>query len=157
MGNGDRKQCLVVGLGNPLMRDEGVGVKVLELLKCDDAPREHVEFLDGGTGGVALVHAMAGREKAIFIDCAQMSEKAGTIRRFEVDDIRSTKDLPQMSLHEADLLQIIGLADQLGKCPPKITLFGIEPQTVEPGHDLSPVLSEKVASYAGQIAAEYTD
>lgn len=157
MGNTDRKSCLVVGLGNPLMRDEGVGIKVVTQLERDCGSASRVDYLDGGTGGVALVHAMADREKAVFIDCARMSQCPGTICRFEAGDVASKKEMPEMSLHEADLMEIIHLADQLGQCPDKVVIFGIEPRSIEPGHELTSELQGKVSGYVREVASEIRD
>lgn len=157
MGNSDPKPCLVVGLGNPLMRDEGVGIQVVTRLERSYASACRVDFLDAGTGGVALVHAMADRQKVVFIDCARMGQSPGIICRFEADDVSSTKDMPEMSLHEADLMEIIRLADQLGQCPDEVVIFGIEPKSVQPGHELTSELEGKVSGYVRKVAREFRD
>ena len=148
------KKLLVAGLGNPLMGDEGIGVRLVRRLeeKIGDLP--DVEFLDAGTGGVALVHAMAGRDKVIFIDCARMGKSPGTICRFSDEDVRSKKEMPELSLHEADLMQIIDLAQRLGQAPEEIVIYGIEPESVEERDGLSPVLQESVGRCVHRIQGE---
>ncbi len=157
MASNDRKSCLVVGLGNPLMSDEGVGVEVVKRLENQHAPLDEVEFLDGGTGGVALVHAMANRRKCVFVDCARMSVSPGGIKRFGMKDVESAKRLPEMSLHEADLIEIIQLADHVGNCPEEIVIFGIEPESVEAGQGLSEKLKSSLPVYARKVAEEFSD
>ena len=148
------KNTLVAGLGNPLMGDEGVGVLLVQRLEAEAPDPAGVEFLDAGTGGVALVHAMAGRRRAIFIDCARMGEPPGTMRRFSDEQVRSRKDMPGLSLHEADLMDIIDLARRLGQCPDEVLIFGIEPASVEEREGLSPELQKRLPSYVRRLLGE---
>lgn len=145
---------IVLGLGNPLMADEGIGVCLVELLAEAAGDRPDVEFIDAGTGGLAVLHHLEGRRKAIFIDCAYMDEEPGTIRRFRPEEVRSTKVLAHQSLHEADLLRIIDMARQLGQAPGEIVIFGIQPERIEPGTGLSPALSGRIDEYLAVLWRE---
>ena len=80
---------------------------------------------------MAVLHRIEGRDRALFIDCAFMGQEPGSIRRFTPEEVRSTKVLAHQSLHEADLLRVIGLAEELGQCPPRVVIFGIEPEVVD--------------------------
>ena len=143
------KDTIVLGLGNPLMGDEGVGCRVVELLQstCGDK-LPLVEFVDAGVGGMKVLHLIAGRRKAVFIDCARMGAEPGTIRRFTPDDVESVKQLTHLSLHEADLMQILRLSRQLGECPPDVVIFGIEPMAVRAHPALSPQITGRLGDYA---------
>ncbi len=145
---------VVLGLGNPLMADEGIGVHVVERLhqRADRYP--DVEFIDAGTGGMSVLHWIEGRRKAVFVDCAFMGGEPGQIRRFTPEEVRSTKVLAHQSLHEADLLRILTLAEQLDQSPEEVIIFGIEPETVEPRQGLSDVLADRIEQYMGKIEAE---
>jgi hydrogenase maturation protease len=149
-----RKAVIVIGLGNTLMSDEGVGVQVIQRLSdsADEFPQ--VDFVDAGTGGMSILHLIRGKDKAIFIDCAKMGEKPGTIKKFTPQEIKSTKVLAHQSLHEADLIKIIDLAGQLGQCPAEITIFGIEPKDVKPICELSKTLADKLDGYVAVIRKE---
>ena len=149
-----KKPTVVLGLGNPLMADEGIGVHLVERLaeRADAYPE--VDFIDGGTGGMSLLHRIEGRTRAILIDCALMGETPGTLRRFAPDEVRSTKVLAHQSLHEADLLRLLDLAEQLGQCPEQVVIFGIEPEVVEPRQGLSTVLVERTEHYLSEVLAE---
>lgn len=149
-----KKATVVLGLGNPLMADEGIGVYLVERLAKRAADYPDVDFLDAGTGGLAVLYHIEGRRKAIFIDCAYMGEEPGSIRRFLPEEVRSTKVLAHQSLHEADLLRIIDMAHQLGQAPEEIVIFGIEPQRVEPALDLSPVLKGRIDEYLAVLLQE---
>lgn len=149
-----KKATVVLGLGNPLMADEGVGVCLVERLAEAAGDYPDVEFIDAGTGGLSVLYKIEGRRKAIFIDCAYMGEEPGTIRRFLPEEARSTKVLAHQSLHEADLLRIIDMARELGQAPEEIVIFGIEPQRVEPAIGLSPVLASRIDEYAASLLLE---
>ena len=146
-----RKATVVLGLGNPLMADEGIGVHLIErLARCAERYPD-VDLIDAGTGGMSLLHLIEGRAKAIFLDCAFMGLEPGSLRRFTPEEVRTTKVLAHQSLHEADLLRILSLAEQLGQCPEEIIIFGIEPEVVEPRQGLSAALLDKTEDYLAEI------
>ncbi len=149
-----KKDIVVVGLGNVLMTDEGVGCAVTGLLAAGKQEYPNVEFVDLGTGGMSLLHIMSGRKKAIIVDCAIMGTEPGTIKRFTPAQAKSVKQLSHYSLHEADVLKIIEMSRQLGECPERIVIFGIEPQRIEPKQQLSEALSAKLTEYASSITEE---
>lgn len=146
------KETIVVGLGNVLMRDEGIGIRVVELLQEQAARFPDVDFVDGGTGGMSLLHLIANRRKAVILDCALMGLPAGTIRRFTPDDVKSVKQISQFSLHDVDILKVIELSKRLDECPNEVIIFGIEPALVEQGDTLSAELASRVGEYADVVA-----
>lgn len=154
------KEIIVVGLGNPLMADEGIGtVLVDELSKLAQAgklPADNVEYYDGGCGGMYLLHTIAERKKAILIDCCIMGTEPGTIRRFTPDDVNSVKKMAHLSLHEVDILKVIELAKEIGQCPDEIIIFGIEPVKIEQQMHLNEPLQTKLNDYIALIQKEIT-
>lgn len=149
-----KKPTVVLGLGNPLMADEGIGIHLIERLAGSDDEYPDVEFVDAGTGGLSVLHQMEGRHRAIVIDCAFMGERPGTMRRFAPDEVRSTKVLAHQSLHEADLMRVIAMARQLGQAPEQIVIFGIEPERVELEQGLSATLMNRIDEYQSAILSE---
>ncbi len=149
-----KKPTVVLGLGNPLMADEGIGVHLIERLAGSGDEYPDAEFVDAGTGGLSVLHHMEGRRRAVIIDCAFMGEPPGTIRRFAPDEVRSTKVLAHQSLHEADLMRVIAMARQLGQAPEQIVIFGIEPERVEPEQGLSATLMDRIDEYQSAILTE---
>ncbi len=148
------KKTVVLGLGNPIMSDEGIGVVLVGRLqdRADEYP--DVEFVDAGTGGFAVLHQMEAADRAIFIDCAQMGTAPGTMKRFLCDEVNSVKQLAHFSLHEGDLLTLIEKAKQLEQCPPEIVIFGIEPKTIDFGLELTSELKNRLDEYAAEIVKE---
>jgi hydrogenase maturation protease len=155
----NRQSIIVIGLGNPLMSDEGIGVLLEQQLarklqgqKLSDS--KNIEFHDGGTGGLNLLYKIENRDKVILIDCAKMGEPAGTIRRFTTDQVRSIKKLGHFSLHEVDILKVLDLAAQLDAAPGEVIIFGIEPASMELGPNVSKTLAGQVDTYLATIIEE---
>jgi hydrogenase maturation protease len=149
-----KKDTIVIGLGNPLLSDEGIGVHLIRKLSEHQDKFPLVDFIDAGTGGMNILHLIANRKKAVIIDCAKMGKKPGTIKQFEPADVQTTKKLTHFSLHEADILRIIELSRQLGECPDRIVIFGIEPESLELGQKLSKTLSDGIDAYSIDICKE---
>lgn len=150
------KKDVVLGLGNVLMSDEGVGVHLIARLSALKKNFPHVDFIDAGTAGMSVLHLIANRRKAVIIDCAEMQTAPGTIRRFGPQQVKSVKTLTHYSCHEADILQIVGICRQLGQSPDEIIFFGIEPQTVAPGRALSQTLADRLDDYVDAVCKELT-
>lgn len=148
------KPTVVIGLGNLLMSDEGIGIHVLRALGERAGGLQDADLVDAGTSGMSALHAMANRRKAVFVDCAFMGEKPGAVRRFTPSQVSSHKQLPGFSLHEGDLLDAIELSRKLGECPGEVVIFGIQPERVAPGETLSPVLRDRLREYVELVHAE---
>ena len=145
---------LLIGLGNLLMSDEGIGVRLVAELEARKTVPPGVELLDMGTAGISILHQLAGHTKAVFVDCAFMGEEPGTLRRFTPEEVVTHKVQTRLSLHEGDLLNTLKLAKELGDCPEEIIIFGIEPQSVEPGLELTDALENRVEYYLQQLVEE---
>jgi hydrogenase maturation protease len=145
---------VIIGLGNTLMRDEGIGVAVAaRLQRCTDLPAQ-LEVVDLGSGGMGVLHEIRGRRKAVIVDCAYMNSPPATMRRFTLDEVRSAKVQTRLSLHEGDLLQTLELARHLGDLPPDVMIYGIEPESVAFGEGLSDALARRLDDYAASIRQE---
>lgn len=149
-----RKDTAVLGLGNPLMADEGIGCLIVQQLLTQADKYPNVDFIDVGTGGISILHLIANRHKVILVDCAYMGEKQGTMKKFRPEDVKSIKKLAHQSLHEADIIKILALAKHLKQYPEQVIIFGIEPEKIEPGQNLSKTLKEKLDDYVAEISEE---
>ncbi len=150
----ERKDVVVVGLGNLLMTDEGAGLHVVHELMARSERFSHVEFIELGSSSMAVVHTIAGRQKAVLIDCVWMCEPAGTIRRFSPDEVVSTKTITRFSLHEGDMLGALELSRKLGEYPGEVVIFGIQPESIVLGDSLSSTLRERLDTYVEIILRE---
>lgn len=149
-----RKPVVVVGLGNTLMRDEAIGVRIVQALEAAGSQFPDAEFADYGTAGMRVLHGIAGRRKAVIVDCARMDAPPGTIRRFTPDQVTSIKRMPGFSLHEGDFLSVLKLSEQLGEAPDEVIIFGIEPAVVDSGEELSELLRSNFDSYLETVRQE---
>ncbi|OHB59930.1 MAG: hypothetical protein A2167_00475 [Planctomycetes bacterium RBG_13_46_10] len=149
-----RKNVVVIGLGNVLLSDEGIGVHIINKLSSLKRQFPFVDFIDAGTGGMNILHILECRCKAIIIDCANMGVEPGQIKKFTPDQAVSVKTLSHYSLHEQDLLQIIGMAKRLDQCPQEIVIFGIQPENTGYGQKLSRKLMNKMDDYIKLVCQE---
>jgi hydrogenase maturation protease len=148
------KPMLIICLGNPLMRDEGIGIRLASELLARLAENPDVEVMDLGTGGLAVLHAIERRKKIIFVDCAIMGQTPGTIVRFTPEQVRSKKLKMRYSLHEGDLLNTLELSRRLDECPDDIVIFGIEPKEIADGEGLTSELQNNIQQYVQTILQE---
>lgn len=152
------KSTIVIGLGNPLMGDEGIGTALVGALaglaEAGKLPHDDIEYLDGGCGGMYLLHSIAERKKVIMIDCARMGLEPGTLRRFTPDDVNTVKQMTHLSLHEVDILRVIELAKLIGQCPAEIVIFGIEPALIAAQMHLTDTLQSRVPDYLAALVSE---
>jgi hydrogenase maturation protease len=136
------QDILILGIGNILLKDEGVGVHVVEKLKEMSLP-ENVEVLDGGTAGLDLTDFIANRKKVIVIDTVKAGEQPGTIYRLTEKNL-STGPKAIMSFHEIDFLDALHMSDMMGEKPEEIVVIGIEPKDMSDGTELSPEIEERI-------------
>ena len=127
----------VVGLGNLILSDEGVGVHVVRRLgEACDFP-DNVVLIDGGTSAIDLLDQLVDAEHIIFIDAAQTGGPPGSIVALE------GARLPvwfreRMSPHQIGLADLLATLSLMDHAPESVTLIGIEPQSMQLGTELTP-------------------
>ncbi len=135
-----RKPFLVLGIGNILLSDEGIGVRVIEQMQTVSIP-EHVEIVDGGTSGVDLLDILADRDAVIVVDAVDADCRPGTVLRFGIDQLMQMED-PYISMHEVGIAETVMMTQQLGCAPKEVIVFGIQPEKIECGLELSKTLEQ---------------
>lgn len=144
----DLTGTLVLGLGNPLMGDDGAGLVALERLRAASLP-EGVTLADGGTWGLNLLPAVEGCRRLLVIDAVRSGRLPGTVvilEREEIPRFLATK----LSPHQIDLREVLALAEWRGTLPEETVVVGIEPAAVELRTGLSaPVAAGMDALLAG--------
>jgi hydrogenase maturation protease len=146
---------LILGLGNPLMADDGAGVQVAELLRQEPVPAE-VEVQDGGTAGLGLVPLMANYRRVILIDCVRFGGKAGDWRRFALQETELLGEAGTLSLHHASLRDALTLAEALDMLPPEVIIYGVQPASVEWDRPMSEDVAAALPQVAQAVLAEVT-
>lgn len=136
------KNILILGIGNILLKDEGIGVHVVNKLKEMQLPPD-VEIMDGGTLGIDLLFYIEGRKKVIVIDTVKAGEPPGTMYRFTDKDLVMKKGTLR-SAHGIDFTDVIRAAEFLGTKPEEIVFIGVEPEIIDEGLELSPLLSKRI-------------
>lgn len=127
---------LVLGVGNILLGDEGIGVRVIESLKECRVP-EGVELFDGGTASLELLSIFSDRRKLIIVDAIRGGQEPGAVYRFNFEDLTYQKDFAT-SLHQIGIIDSLNQAKILGCLPQEVVIIGIEPANIAPGLKLSP-------------------
>lgn len=152
----EKKPILVLGVGNLLLKDEGVGVHVARKLMDMDLP-SHVEVVDGGTSGFDLLDDIEGRKKVVVVDTVRGGGPPGTIYRMTTEDI---EEMPKsrLSLHDIDMTDLLKLADLFKIEKPEIVVIGIEPKDIESASlELSPGIEAKVPRLIELVLKEIED
>jgi hydrogenase maturation protease len=130
---------VVLGLGNILRSDEGLGVWAIKRLAGDSRMAGHVSLVDGGTLGLELLSYAAGADRLLVIDCIDRDQEPGTVIRLNGADLR---EVPRgASVHELGLVDLLGAMRLMGREPPETVLMGVQPATLELGIELSPPVS----------------
>lgn len=143
---------VVLGVGNLLLRDEGVGVHAVQELVKQVLPPD-VEVVDGGTAALDLLHVVAGAEKLVVIDALQGGGAPGTLYRLTPGDLGARREHRDVSLHQSDLLDVLEMAARLGMCPPT-TIIGVEPGVIEYGLELSPEVAARIPDILALVRSE---
>ena len=137
------KPILVLGLGNPLQGDDGVGCRVAEALE-GQVLQDNVEVMDGGTPGVGLINLFEGRDRVIVIDAAEMEREPGTVVRFRPEDVTLTGSNQRYSLHRSGVADALSLAHALNLALPEIVVYGVQPLRIDWTETLSPPVEAAV-------------
>lgn len=149
----EAKPLRIIGVGNPLMGDDGLGIVAAERLAALDWP-PGIEVLDGGTGGLTLLDLLAGARGVILLDAVAMGAAPGTLRRFTAADLADLPaQAPGLSLHGGGLGEVLALARELGSLP-SLVLFGVEPASVELRIGLSSAVAATLEALLVAVGAE---
>jgi hydrogenase maturation protease len=139
MTTDDTPRTVVLGLGNMLMADDGVGLAALARLDDDWFVPRGVTLVDGGTWGMNLLHIVEGADNLLIFDAIDIGGAPGSIVRLEGNDI--PRFLSQkLSPHQIDLREVLALAELRGMVPEQLVALGIQPERVEMSTTLSPAV-----------------
>ena len=136
------QKIVILGVGNLLLSDEGVGVHVANALMNMNLPPE-VSVVEGGTEGFRLLNVITETDRLIVIDAVKGGAESGSIYRFDIDDVRNCPVGFKTSVHQIGILEVIDLSELIGKRP-HTTIIGIEPKSLEMGMELTPEIKAKI-------------
>lgn len=139
-----RNPTVVIGLGNCLLGDEGVGLHAVQMLEEKMAGKQ-VDLVEGGVCGMNLMHQFEERTKVVFIDAGNCGVKPGQHTRFRPGDVVSRKKKERQSLHEFDLLTFLEVAGKLGKTKNvDVIIYCVQPQEIKLSDRLSPEVQKSL-------------
>ncbi|HEY0666517.1 MAG TPA: HyaD/HybD family hydrogenase maturation endopeptidase [Gallionella sp.] len=154
-------KILVLGIGNTLLTDEGVGIVAMRELETRFGARADMEFLDGGTLSFTLAVPISECDALLVIDAAELGALPGTVRSFEGDEMdRFMGANRKSSVHEVGLLDLMSISRLTGHWPERRVLIGVQPAVVGWGEMLTPEVAAalpQACARAADFIGRYTD
>jgi len=146
-------KVVILGMGNQLLRDEGIGVHIARALEGTPSPSNvDLEVVDGGTLPDAPL-AFGDVDKLIVVDAVQAGGESGTVYRFHPEDIELDDKL-LTSLHQVSLLENLWLMERFSQKPKDVVIIGIEPEDMSWGLELSARLQERTPQIIKTVLRE---
>jgi hydrogenase maturation protease len=149
-------KTLVLGVGNTLMGDEGVGVHVIERLLAGYKIPEEVHVLDGGVLGMGLLYYLKGIENLLLVDAVETRRDPGTIIRLEDDEVPAFLSM-KISPHQVGVPDMLAASKFIDLYPKRIVLWGIQPEILDMGLDMSPLIESKVDILVNNVLEQLKD
>ena len=146
-------KTLVLGVGNILLSDDGVGVHTIRRLQESVQLPERVQLVDGGTSGLDLLHYLEGVSRLVIVDAMETDQSPGTLTRLSGDQVPAYLSL-KMSPHEIGLPDMLFAAKLRDLYPEDVVISGVQPETAEIGLDLSPPVAAQVDTLAENVLDE---
>ena len=147
-------KILIFGAGNLILSDEGFGVHFVQYLEDNYIFPENVELFDGGTMGIMVTHKMEEADRVYIIDTVATEGAPGDILRYEKDDFMLKRIPMKMSPHQIGIQEMLLISELRGRCPEEVVLFGVIPESLEPGNELSWLLKDRVGYLASKLLRE---
>jgi len=144
-------RVVVIGVGNLLLKDEGIGIHVVQALQQIDLPPD-VKLIDGGTSPDLIAFTRAG-DKMIIVDAAKAGGEPGTVYRFRPGDLAGGKGA-LTSAHEMGVEENLRMMSLTGNEPRETIIIGIEPGEIDWGTELSPALRRRVPDIVRVVLRE---
>lgn len=142
------RRVLILGIGNILQSDEGIGPRTARYIEENITLPEGVEVADGGTAGFDLLTIMKDRDKIVIIDALKADDEPGSVYRFPADSARGTRSY--FSLHEVGIMEVIRMLRVLGDNP-VIDFIGIVPEDINTFRiHISPSVEQSIPKAADQ-------
>ncbi len=146
-------KILILGIGNLLLSDEGVGIHCIQTLQQHYRFPDNVTLLDGGTAGMELLSPIAEADQLIIIDAVKTGQPPGTVVRINNDELPiffRTK----LSPHQLSLSDLLAATYFTGERPDNVTLFGVVPLTLTWGMDLTPKIAAQLPQLVNLVITE---
>lgn len=144
----------MLGLGNILLGDDGVGVRVVERLQALYEFPQGTQILDGGTLGLDLLPYLEGADRVLIVDAIDLGAEPGTLARLVGEEVPAQLTL-KISPHQMGLADLLAALHLRGTAPSEFVLLGVQPGALEKlGLELSPPVAARVDELADRVLAE---
>lgn len=144
---------LVLGIGNLIMSDDGVGVRVVQRLQERFRFSPEVALLDGGTLGLDLLPRLDGVERLLVVDAVDTGQEAGALVRLAGESIPAAMET-KLSPHQMGLKDLLAVAELQGFTPREMVLWGVQPAYIGMGMELSPAVESQFDTLVDNIVQE---
>jgi len=145
------KDTIIIGIGNILLQDDGVGVHVIERLENEKLPST-VELVDGGTSTLDTLGFFLDYKKVIVVDSLKAGLEPGTIYKIKPEDIKNYKK-ENLSIHDVQILDVVKMANMMDKYP-EVVIFGIEPEKISLNLEMTETMISKIPEIIFNIKKE---
>ncbi len=146
-------KTVILGVGNLLLTDDGVGIHAIQKLQADYELPAGVQVVDGGTCGLDLLQFLEGVDHLIIIDAARLGKAPGSIVRLEGDQVPAYLAL-KTSPHEIGLPELLFTARLTDIYPERVVIFGVQPESIETHLGLTPAVAERLDELVELAAVE---
>jgi hydrogenase maturation protease len=146
-------ETLVLGIGNLVMSDDGVGVRAVQHLASTYRFPPGVTLLDGGTLGLDLLPRLEGVERLLVVDAIESGNVPGTVIRLAGDEVPIAL-ATKVSPHQMGLKDLLAVADLQGHLPEHVVLVGIQPASIEMATELSHAVEGSFTELTDQVLVE---
>lgn len=146
-------RVVVLGIGNILLSDEGVGVRVVERLESDYTLPPEVEIIDGGTCGMEMLDQLENLDALIVVDCVRHGQPPATPVLLKGEDVPvffKTK----LSPHQVGLSDVLASLEFTGRAPKYTSIVGIQPDSLDTGLALTPAVEARLPELVNMTVAE---
>ena len=153
--NMTKKRAAIVGVGNLLLRDDGLGIHAINLLEEQYIiDKDQMAVIDAGTAGIYMAPVIESSEHLFVIDAVKLKEPPGTIKVFNEEELKAASIHTRMSPHQIGILEIVELCRLRLDKPPKIKFITMVPKEISAGTELSPEIQTKLPMLVETIKKE---
>lgn len=154
MENSRAPAITVLGIGNILLRDDGVGIRALEALRRDFSFGGNVTLIDGGTTIFHNMGIFAGAEKMIVFDAVKLDGPPGTVYAFNSDEYR-VKMPRKATSHDVGVLNTLSMMELIGQKPPEVIIIGVQPKEYDTwSEELTPEVTAAIPEMIRRAVAQ---
>ncbi len=148
------RKVVVIGVGNLLMGDDGIGILAAWALMKEKLP-ENVSVFDGATRAFDVLEYMDGSDKAVIVDAYRNNGEPGSIYKFRFDPKNKVQDEAfNLSMHDINFLDALRVGREIYALPSEVVIIGVEPQTLECGMGLSSKLNNMLPLIINSVKSE---